>query len=884
MRGFLKVWLLALLAWGTTAVHAQDYGVRLGTVKRGGKVSFEPTGPGVLFDALDPVIRKWYVPQELYAEYRWKQWEYSNYARDSYQRYVSTAIEGNYFYDVYGNYLTKGWLIYDWREENPQSFGSSLYKSGQYRQWFNQLVVAADHKGQYHYAITVGDRIRTTLTPMTFSKPRFNGLQWDFASDKYMGTLLLSRISAPDMEFTAFQTGGDQRTDVTNLLGGRTEIQVGDFVKIGATFLNAYQANTQAGSFSGDMFRGQLSGPQNFSNISLIEGRISDDSPEDGEGGGALFASDILIYDLEGKETRGSEIGFRAQVEGGFQQQGFLAADGNEQIVLRFDFNDRNYSGPDPGEIERVMLELVVANDYLIEVSSDRQVSGSGGQVFLPVARSRGNVMDSSNQRVIAFDYGLPTANQIVGFTLEADNLAGFQAYAEFDINRRYRQYPNLGLDQHHTSSERSDVWLFNLSKQHYPFFLFGEGFSIPPEYSTSMPLLDRDGNPNYTNSYYRYEFVDDNDDQDQEVDWFRKGAGDPDDEIFPGWDENNDFVSDFNQNDSEDSPNLVPDYDEPFLRFHTDRPEFLYGVDMNHNQWVDRFENDEMADYPYSLDRKGYNFYTGVFIDPDTRLTLGRQHLRQISQKRHSRASYLLFTLDKDLRRLGRVRLFQDARKVEDTIADDLFQWVQLPNTRGGQRYVPDILPAQDAWINTTWIGLDYSGISGLYLANKFKWQFYRQLGSDDEVELRNVRRLGSFLGLIDKLEYRFNLGIFSLISRWKSEYRRDVPVARSGIKRRELSQLFGFMARWPVMRSSFLESGVEYILFKQLRNPTPPGAEDSHRELVIATQLANLSDYQGYRLTTLLGFEVARRYVEAEKTRTRVRGFVSIFAGVER
>ena len=159
-----------------------------------------------------------------------------------------------------------------------------------------------------------------------------------------------------------------------------------------------------------------------------------------------------------------------------------------------------------------------------------------------------------------------------------------------------------------------------------------------------------------------------------------------------------------------------------------------------------------------------------------------------------------------------------------------------------------------------------------------------YYPLGSDDEVELRNVRRLGSFLGLIDKLEYRFNLGIFSLISRWKSEYRRDVPVARSGIKRRELSQLFGFMARWPVMRSSFLESGVEYILFKQLRNPTPPGAEDSHRELVIATQLANLSDYQGYRLTTLLGFEVARRYVEAEKTRTRVRGFVSIFAGVER
>ena len=39
---------------------------------------------------------------------------------------------------------------------------------------------------------------------------------------------------------------------------------------------------------------------------------------------------------------------------------------------------------------------------------------------------------------------------------------------------------------------------------------------------------------------------------------------------IFPGLDENNDFISDFNQNDSNDSPNRIPDYEE-FLRFHTD-------------------------------------------------------------------------------------------------------------------------------------------------------------------------------------------------------------------------------------------------------------------------------------------------------------------------
>ena len=65
-RASLGLILLMLIA--ALSVDAQDYGSRLGTVKRGGKVSFEPTGPGVLFDALDPSVRKWYAPQELYSE------------------------------------------------------------------------------------------------------------------------------------------------------------------------------------------------------------------------------------------------------------------------------------------------------------------------------------------------------------------------------------------------------------------------------------------------------------------------------------------------------------------------------------------------------------------------------------------------------------------------------------------------------------------------------------------------------------------------------------------------------------------------------------------------------------------------------------------------
>mgnify|MGYP004260364671 FL=1 len=243
-------------------------------------------------------------------------------------------------------------------------------------------------------------------------------------------------------------------------------MQVGDFATVGGTFVNAHQAHTQLEAFGGDMFKGALTGPQNFASISRIEVRIADDSPEDGVGGGALFASDIAIFDIEGKEIRGSEIGFRPLIEGGFQRRGYLAADGNEKITISYDFNDRSYAGPDLADIGRIAIELVVANDYRIEVNSDQQGT------YLPLMQAEGNVKDNSNQRVVAFDYGLPTANQLAGFTLEIDDLAGFQAYAEVDINQQYRQYPNPGLERHHTASEQASAWLFNASQQSYPLLL----------------------------------------------------------------------------------------------------------------------------------------------------------------------------------------------------------------------------------------------------------------------------------------------------------------------------------------------------------------------------------------------------------------------------
>ena len=192
-------------------------------------------------------------------------------------------------------------------------------------------------------------------------------------------------------------------------------------------------------------------------------------------------------------------------------------------------------------------------------------------------------------------------------------------------------------------------------------------------------------------------------------------------------------------------------------------------------------------------------------------------------------------------------------------------------------------MLPAQNTVINSTWLGFDFDRWPGFKFVNRFKWQYYHQRDLSTALLLRGQREDGSFLGLINKAEYRLQLGKLTLSPAGKSEFRREVPVLRSQPERKEWSQLLLVVGRISVLYSSYLEAGIEYHNFRQLREPTPPGAEDSFWETTTVAQLTNISDYQGYKLTTVLGFDVTRRYQEVEGTRTRTRGFLTVYAGVE-
>ncbi len=909
--GILACAVVMLLAF--QAYAQEDFGARLG-VQRGGEVSYEPMGPGVLFDALDPAVKKWYVPQELFNEYQWRQQDYTNYARRHFQRYVNTALEGEYFYDLYGNYLTRGLLIYDWSVAAPQTAGSNLFKHNNFGQWFSSVVIASDAKGQYAYALTMGDNIRSTLTPMTFSKPRFTGVQLDLATDKYEATILASRPSAPGATGSATTSIGTGRfrSNDTNLLGGRGTVQIGDFVKVGATYLSAFNAQTKGQAFQGNPFQGTLTEGQNNNDITRIEVHLSDDSPEDGAGGAAFFQEELIITTIDGERQSNRRrlddnniLDFHPSVQGGFRQEGYLSADGNEVIVLVYDLEGpqyRNAFGPAPERIKNIEFVLLLANDYRIDVTSNRQLNANGQPVLLAegiperTVRASGNVQDGSNQRFVRVDYGLPVANQIYGVTLDVTNVQGFYLAAEYDRNRQDFRYPRRAendVTQHSASSRTGDAWFVNAYKRAYPYFFLGEVYEVAPDYSTSTFLAgtQNDAADIFYDDPARfvYEFVDDNDDQDRNPDWQRANSVN-DIKVFPGFDENNDFINDFNQNDTQLRENASPDYEEPFLRYASDRPEFLFGMDMNNNGIVDRFENDNLPDFLYKQDRKGYNIYAGTQLGPEARLTLGRLDERQLADDRDNTSNYLLLSFDKDFPRWGRVQIYENLRRVQDDIRDDVIEWIIREGSRGAFVPYEDPLPLRDAWANTAYLGYHFQS-DRLQFKNRFKYEFFRQVDYDQRpAEEQDIRELATFFGMINKLDYNFSLGAVRLQPRWKSEFQRQRPPRQLEdpvrVATTELRELFSLVVRVPILTRTELETGVEYLFVNQFRKALEDDQVRSDRnELVYALQFTNNVDYQGYDLWTQTGFRVSRIDRKAvEKVRTETAMFVTVYAGLQR
>jgi len=938
-----------------------DYGNQLG-VRVGQRQLQRVTGPAIGMSAIDPTVRHRNLPQGLFAEYgRQIDGGYTNYSRDRYQRYLSVFQEGQYYYDVYGDFITRGWLIYDWRQTQPLSFESSeVTKTDRYESAFQRLVVSSDVGGDYSYSITIGDEINTTLTPMTFRKAGFNGIVLSAATSRVRTTALMSRVSAPKIVI-APELPTERLTNATNLTAGRVEADVTDKVTIGLTFVNAHNANGSGKGFQSNPFTGQLTSGQLDRRQSLVVVRLTDDSPEDGEGGAVLFGADLAISTkierriavsadstvtiLQDTVLMGSDLGFLPTQEGGRVRDGFLTANGAEEITLSYRLTPEDGGEGESGSlrlslqqrlqlslaqaedaitrIDNIRFHLVLANDYRVGVASDRQTNAAGQPQFLTMARAPGNIKSRANQREVVFDFGLPTANQVYGLSAEVRDLGGFDFYGEFNVNNQFRKYPGVDNTTHETLSgvvgdQQAIGWMANLSRRWRSWRLFAEAFGMDQDYTTDIRIIDGRGVTDYSPeaSNLLYDFVDDNDDNDRHPDQERlfqgslifvpgdenravrpQGRADP--EVFPGYDENGDFISDFNQNNNGDRPNFFPDYEEPFLRYHSDRPEFLFGTDLNNNGWVDRFENDDLPDYPYKRDHWGYNVYTAVRVSSEIELTFGRLVQEMRAANRDNRTSYGIFALDRSVPIWGRVRVFDMLKRTSDTIPDPLTQWTMQesafgqPASSGGfHQTVEDELAATDTWINTSYADWEFAPSDRWSTRHRFKWERVAQRqdeilsGTDEPL----TNRVSGFTGLINKVEYALPWKALTLSPKFKSELRRQTPFSRLEDARRSWDAILFLLVDVNLLRRSNLQAGLEqrwfYDQFTDEKGLAPGALSGDFRGTVMAVQLTNRSDYVGYALTTQLGLRYDKRSLEvaARGREGRSSGlvFLTVFAGL--
>ncbi|MDP6699463.1 MAG: hypothetical protein QGH25_07430 [Candidatus Latescibacteria bacterium] len=822
--------------------------------------------------ALAPNRRKWFLPQNLYYEYQWRGWEYSNYARDNYERYVSILLEGTRNYNLFGDYINRGWVIYDWTETSPLRQGSGLLKGTRFSRWFDSLVISSASHGQFHTSLTIGDAIRTTLTPLTFSKPTFNGLQWDFLSDKYALTLLGSRLNAPGFTALNEAAGASTIENTTRLLGARGVAQVGDFAKLGLTWVNVSNTSSEL-SLGDNSMKGVLTGPQNTGNVERVIIRISDDSPESAETGASFFVDQVVIDGELHPEIV-------PLIRGGVRREGILEVSGADVIELIYDIRNDFSPTEQVGtfrEAKELAFELVVSNDYRIEISSNLQTNNRGEQVFLPIAQARDEITDGSNQTFVRFAYGLPTGHELVGMDLELINLAHFDLRAEYVVNRRFRRFPNQNFRKLAAHKETAEAAYLTASYQRYPWFAYGEAYTMDPDYSTTAFIADPGGVIDYASeTQHLFEFVDDNDDQDRFADWqrfrqsegFGGGSSGRDTEIFPGLDENNDFISDFNQNQ-----NGRPDYTEPFLRYQVDPPEFLFGMDMNNNTIIDRFEDDRLPDYPYERDHRGYNLYGGLKLTESSQLTLGQLREEQLSSDRESRSLYGLLTFNKSFPGLD-ISLFDHVKFVEDDIPENRILWVDPV----GLTDFTDPLDNQDTFVNTLFLQARYSQIRNFNVSGKLKYEIYKQRGAQ-----AGLKRDRSFFGLINKADYALRPSDrLTLWPKWKSMYQRETPTNPTDLKTNELTESLFFIGRYSILPKMSLDFGVEFSNFANLADrpvvDSPSYIED-FRSLVFSSLLTNVSSYQGYELTMNAGFLLERQFFEVETQKQSVI-FVRIFA----
>ncbi len=836
--------------------------------------------------------------------------KYGNYSEEGYRNYSQEFLLRKH-YDDFGNFLIEGLDVLRMTQQAPTD---NITKYQYYTNWFENLVIAKDTYKGFSTSLIVGDAIRTKFTSLTLELARFNGLRWDGQTEKNQFSVVYSRLNDPIFNPDKSTLLGSVSTSHDwnrYLFGGHWETEIGDILKLGASYVNLHQTKTQDEG-QGSSIKGEVA----WIKPEVIYLRFSDDSPEDG-GGAKLYSRPQVFINGHLKNI----VPLNETV---YPQ----AANGTGYFEIQLPVSS------DVEVIKSIQIAVVVSNDYRIYMAHDYRPSQVELDVkktnYQMVKRANGNVKDESNKRIEIIDYTLDTGRSIYGINFSA-NIFGFAINGEYALNTRYSKFPVIVGDR---SDDKSQAYFVQAKKDLGPLTLGGEYFKIDTDYFTGLITysLDRGredrrsgGRPTTSDSSGIYDLlVDDNDDNDRYEDAyfefqpdrvdpiynensreiFNRDFPEPDAGIFPGLDENNDGIPDDDQNS-----NGNPDYNEAFMMYYQDPPRFDYGDDWNNNDEIDVRENDQLPDHIYNRDLAGHHYFIKYRVMRGLTLTGGLLRHRQVAGGGRNHINYGKLEYSLDLPKFINANVYHVTKRVEDDIPDGTYQFsISEQNAEYSQpKFVQDELTMRNSMVYTTYVGTKYIQIPNLTIENNAKYVLNSQNaiqvwdGDNNEFVNKQDDAQVHYWGIVNKADYKIKLTenlvlIPQLKHRWEIKYKKFAAAEKDTLYHNQwLMPIIRFdyfftpktVIRWGFQGFSFkginekLNDGDLFVYrYRDRLNPA-----NSTNDRIFMVMVSNASDYGGYKLQFNIGYQsVKKTYIDesvSSKNRSYSRFFVRIIAG---
>jgi hypothetical protein len=519
-----------------------------------------------------------------------------------------------------------------------------------------------------------------------------------------------------------------------------------------------------------------------------------------------------------------------------------------------------------------------------------------------------------SGRKVVEFDYGIPTGQVLYGLDWDL-SLKGLKVKGELVANPQYFLFP-VGSNAGKRFGKQALGYFLTAQKEVGPIEIGGEIFNLDPDYSGNYDS-DRGGVAFFSDNCFvcpqmqEMSVMTDNDDNDQWPDEMLNelpSAEKSDSGIFPGLDENNDLIPDSDQNF-----NGIPDWTEPILFYDADPPDFIYGIDFNNNGIVDYRENDALPDYPYPRDRQGVHLVA-------TKKGLGRwgkwasvgyYTMQEPAGGGEAKAIYARYEHNFISPYLGKIRINEDIKQVQDSIRDDVYVWEDVgftqripspvPHLKGpmieakdlnSQIFPPDVDPLnmRNSLVNTLFISSAFRQFSNLNVINSVQWIRNSQAEAEFDDGTQQEAGVLSTFTMVNRLDYTINVGNLNIRPMFKHLLLREHSSGLEDATGDGSIRSFSIYA--PIIRTRFdltaksnLQLGFQGFPFWRHTSLDRVDEHNDFKEWTLVLMMSNRSDHYGYNLASQFGFiKTSREYDDATRASDsfdNARLFFDIVAG---